>query len=133
MDDTEDLRVSFYKTVSTFIRSYSDIAQDLNNVGYDIKEVDEIQKEVNFYTDIRSAIKNYSNEELDVKPYEADMRHLLNTYIQADAVDEIGDLQSLSLGELIIKTGIHDAIARKINQKGKVILTSRPFNELLPI
>ena len=45
------------------------------------------------------------------------MRHLLNTYIQADAVDEIGDLQSLSLGELIIKTGIHDAIARKINQK----------------
>ena len=48
------------------------------------------------------------------------MRHLLNTYIQADAVDEIGDLQSLSLGELIIKTGIHDAIARKINQKGKL-------------
>ena len=80
----------------------------------------QLNLEVNFYTDIRSAIKNYSNEELDVKPYEADMRHLLNTYIQADAVDEIGDLQSLSLGELIIKTGIHDAIARKINQKGKL-------------
>jgi type I restriction enzyme R subunit len=120
LDETEDLRVSFYKTVSTFIRAYSDIAQDLNDVGYDDKEANEIQKEVNFYTDIRSAIKNYSNEELDVKPYEADMRHLLNTYIQADAADDIGDLQSLSLGDLIIKTGIHDAIARKINQKGKL-------------
>ena len=120
LDETEDLRVSFYKTVSTFIRTYSDIAQDLNDVGYDDKEVNEIQKDVNFYTDIRSAIKNYSNEELDIKPYEADMRHLLNTYIQADAADDIGDLQSLSLGDLIIKTGIHDAIARKINQKGKL-------------
>ena len=49
----------FHKTVSTFIRSYSDIAQDLNDVGYDVKEVDEIQKEVNLYTDIRSAIKNW--------------------------------------------------------------------------
>lgn len=120
LNKTEDLRVAFYKTVSSFIRAFGNIAQDLNEVGYDIKEAEELQKEINFYSEVRTAIKNYSNEELDVKPYEADMRHLLNTYVQADAATDIGNLQSLSLGDLIIKTGIHDAIARKINQKGKL-------------
>jgi type I restriction enzyme R subunit len=32
----------------------------------------------------------------------------------------MGDLDSLSLTDLIIKTGIHDAIARKLNEKGKL-------------
>jgi len=120
LNETEVLRVAFYKAVSSFVRAYSEIAQDLLEAGYNEKEGDEIHKEVGFYNDIRAAIKNYSNEELDIKPYEADMRHLLNTYIQADSATEIGNLQSLSLGDLIIKTGIHDAIARKVNQKGKL-------------
>src|SRR6202163_4240412 len=48
------------------------------------------------------------------------MCHLINTYIQADRAEDLGDLNSLSLTELIIDTGIHDAIARKLNDKGKL-------------
>ena len=48
------------------------------------------------------------------------MRHLLNTYVQADPAEDIGNLSSMSLTELIIETGIHDAIARKLNTKGKL-------------
>jgi type I restriction enzyme R subunit len=48
------------------------------------------------------------------------MRHLINMYIQADPATDLGDLSSLSLTELIIETGIHDAIARKLNAKGKL-------------
>lgn len=55
---------------------------------------------------------------MDIKPFEADMRHLINTYIQADPASDLGNLSSLSLTELIIETGIHDAIARKLNEKG---------------
>lgn len=44
------------------------------------------------------------------------MRHLINTYIQADPAEELGELGELSLTGLIIKTGIHDAIARKLNK-----------------
>src|SRR5882672_1496619 len=61
-----------------------------------------------------------SGEELDIKPFEADMRHPLNTYVQADPAGDLGNLNSLSLTELIIQTGIHDAIARKLNEKGKL-------------
>jgi type I restriction enzyme R subunit len=79
-----------------------------------------LQKEVEFYGEIRSAIKKHSGEELDIKPYEADMRHLLNTYVQADPAAELGELGEMSLTELIIDTGIHDAIVRKLNEKGKL-------------
>lgn len=48
------------------------------------------------------------------------MRHLINTYIQADSADPIGTMDNYSLVELIIETGIHDAIARKLNEKGKL-------------
>jgi type I restriction enzyme R subunit len=120
LTETEPLRVSFYKAVATFVRAYGDLAQDLAEAGYSDAEAAALQKEVEFYGEIRSAIKKHSGEELDIKPYEADMRHLLNTYVQADPAQDLGDLDSLSLTDLIIKTGIHDAIARKLDAKGKL-------------
>jgi type I restriction enzyme R subunit len=114
------LRITFYKSVATFVRAYADIAQELTEAGYSDVDATALQKEVDFYGEVRSAIKKHSGEELDIKPYEADMRRLLNTYVQADPAADVGNLNSLSLTELIIETGIHDAIARKLNAKGKL-------------
>jgi type I restriction enzyme R subunit len=120
LNETEPLRVSYYKAVARFARAYAELAQNLIEAGYSAAEADTLHKEVEFHTDIRAAIKKHSGEELDIKPYEADMRHLINTYIQADAAAGLGQLGDLSLTELIIETGIHDAIARKLNEKGKL-------------
>lgn len=120
LSETEPLRVAFYKGVATFARAFAAIVQDLTEAGYSDAEADKLQMEVEFYSDIRTAIKRHSGEELDIKPYEADMRHLINTYIQADPASDLGNLASLSLTDLIIKTGIHDAIARKLNEKGNL-------------
>ncbi len=102
------------------MRAYADLAQNLEEAGYSAGQIDAFEKETAFYSELRAAIKNHSGEELDTKPFEADMRHLINTYIQADPADLLGDLSSLSLTELIIDTGIHDAIAKKLNEKGKL-------------
>ena len=120
LNETEALRMSFYKAVAVFVRAYAAIAQDLTEAGYSDADAAALQQEVEFYGEIRSAIKKHSGEELDIKPYEADMRHLLNTYIQADPAANLGELGEMSLTELIIETGIHDAIARKLNEKGKL-------------
>ena len=118
LNETEPLRITFYKGTAAFARAYAALAQDLGEAGYTGADADALKKEVEFYTDIRAAIKKHSGEELDIKPFEADMRHLINTYIQADAATGLGALGDLSLTELIIETGIHDAIARKLNQQG---------------
>ena len=120
LNETEALRVSFYKAVAIFARAFAELAQDLTAAGYSDAEAAALQKEVEFHAEIRAAIKKHSGEELDIKPYEADMRHLINTYIQADPAEDLGELGKLSLTELIIETGIHDAIAKKLNQQGKL-------------
>jgi type I restriction enzyme R subunit len=120
LNDTEALRVAFYKAVATFVRAFAAVAQHLEEAGYSDAEATAIQKEVEFYSDVRGSIKKHSGEELDIKPYEADMRHLLNTYVQADPAATLGNLANLSLTQLIIETGIHDAIAEKLNEKGKL-------------
>ena len=85
LNETETLRISFYKAVAIYVRAFAAIAQNLTEAGYSKAEAVAIQKEVEFYSEIRSATKKHSGEELDIKPYEADMRHLLNTYVQADS------------------------------------------------
>lgn len=120
LNETEALRISFYKSVAVFVRAFAAIAQDLVEAGYSDTDAAALQKDVEFYGEIRAAIKKHSGEELDIKPYETDMRHLINTYIQADPAADLGDLGEMSLTDLIIKTGIHDAIAKKLNEKGKL-------------
>lgn len=118
--ESEALRIAFYKSVAIYLRAFAAIAQNLAEAGYADSEADTLRRETEFYAEVRSAVKHYSGEELDIKPYEADMRHLINTYIQAEPAQALGQLAELSLTELIIETGIHDAIAKKLNEKGKL-------------
>lgn len=120
LSDTEVRRISLYKAVATLTRAYASIAQDLAGAGYSISEIETIRSEVKVYGEVRSAVKKHSGEELDIKPYEADMRHLINTYVQADQAETLGELSDMSLTEAIIETGIHDAIARKLNARGNL-------------
>src|SRR5690606_120409 len=49
-----------------------------------------------------------------LKPYEADMRHLIDTYIEADEPRKISPFDNIGLLDLIVKTGIADAIAQRL-------------------
>jgi len=120
LNETEPLRAEFYKATAIFVRAFAAIAQDLIAAGYSEDDASLVRRDVEFYSDVRAAIKRHSGEELDIKPYEADMRHLINTYVQADPATGLGELGELSLTELIIETGVHDAIARKLNEKGQL-------------
>ncbi|MFC7369646.1 type I restriction endonuclease subunit R [Vreelandella zhaodongensis] len=120
LDNTETLRISFYKSVTSFVRAFANISQHMNEAGYSESDIQRLNDEVAFYSEVRDAIKRHSGEELDIKPFEADMRHLINTYIQADPASNMGAVDSYSLVELIVNTGIHDAIAQKLNAKGKL-------------
>jgi type I restriction enzyme R subunit len=120
LNDTEPLRISFYKAVAAYVRAYSELAPNMEEAGYTAAQIAKFELETQFYAEVRAAIKNHSGEELDIKPFEADMRHLINSYVLADPANPLGDLSELSLTELIIQTGIHDAIAKKLNEKGKL-------------
>jgi len=120
LGETEPLRISFYKMAAVYVRAYAAVTQNMAEAGYSSAEIATIDKETSFYAEVRAAIKRHSGEELDIKPFEGDMRHLINTYIKADPADPLGKVDQYSLVELIVKTGIHDAIAQKLNEKGNL-------------
>jgi len=51
---------------------------------------------------------------LDLKVYEADMRHLIDTYIEADEPRKISPFDNMGLLDLIVKTGIANVIATQL-------------------
>ena len=109
LKEREILRQELYKKTVTFIRAYAAIFDEIDFVGYSTQEIQHIEERLKFYTDLREMIKNTSNEKLDIKDYEADMRHLIDNYLHADEPRKISEFESLSLLEIIVKAGIDKA------------------------
>jgi type I restriction enzyme R subunit len=110
LKETEVRRTALYKAAVALIRAYANIAAEMDEAGYSSAEQEEIKKQVDFYLKLREEIRMASGETLDMKAYEADMRHLIDNYIQAEDPRNISPFGELSLIELIVKSGIADAI-----------------------
>jgi type I restriction enzyme R subunit len=107
---TEVRRTALYKATVSLVRAYANIVAEMSEAGYSISEQEAIQNKVEFYVKLREEIRMASGEVLDMKAYEADMRHLIDNYIQAEDPRQISPFGELSLIELIVKSGIADAI-----------------------
>lgn len=103
-------RTSLYQQTVAMIRAYANIAAEMEEAGYLQKEIEDIKKKVDFYLNLREEIKNVSCETLDMKTYEADMRHLIDTYIQAEEPRTISPFEDMTLLDLIVNSGIAAAI-----------------------
>lgn len=114
LKEREPQREALYKAAALLTRSYASIADELEQAGYSQNEIERIKRELKHYVDVRDIVHNASGETLDLKPYEADMRHLIDTYIEADEPRTISPFDGLSLLDLIVRTGIADAIANKL-------------------
>lgn len=107
---TELQRTALYKATVALIRAYANIADEMEEAGYTIKEIDDIKKQIDFYLKLREEIRKYSGETLDLKTYEADMRHLIDNYIQADEPTVVSKFGDMPLLELLLKSGLAEAI-----------------------
>ncbi|MFT9496785.1 type I restriction endonuclease subunit R [Anaerosolibacter sp.] len=110
LKDREVQRTALYKGTVAFIRAYANIADQMETAGYTEKEIIKIKKQLDFYIKLREEIRRASNETLDMKTYEADMRHLIDTYVQSDDPHCISPFGDMPLIEIIVKSGIADAI-----------------------
>jgi type I restriction enzyme, R subunit len=107
---TETRRTALYKSIIVLIRAYANIVSEMVEAGYTEDEITYIKKRVDFYLALREEIRKASGETLDLKTYEADMRHLIDNYIQADDPNKITSFDDIPLMDLIVKTGIAEAI-----------------------
>lgn len=110
----EPRRVALYKAVVALVRAYANLADELEAAGYTVEQVEQLKSHQKHYLNLREIIRKASGETLDLKPYEADMRHLIDTYIEAQVPRKISPFDGIGLLDLIVKTGITDAIAERL-------------------
>ncbi len=114
LEEREPRRVALYKATASLVRAYSNIANEMESAGYTQAEADSIKKQVEEYVALRDTIKNASGETLDFKPFEADMRLLIDTYIEADGPRKISPFDEMPLLDLIVNAGIAEAIGTRL-------------------
>lgn len=107
-------RIALYKGVASLVRAYANLADELEQAGYTPAEVTRLKKQVDDYLKLRDIIRMASGESLDLKPFEADMRHLIDTYIEAAEPRKISPFDNMGLLELIVNSGIAEAIHQKL-------------------
>ena len=99
---TEERRVALYKAVVSVIRSYANVANEMNKLGYSDEEAKKIQEEVKYYSDLRDTIKLASGDLLDFKAYEPGMRQLMDMYLDAKSSKKISNFENSTLVDLIV-------------------------------
>jgi type I restriction enzyme, R subunit len=138
----EPKRVELYKAVAAVTRAYGNIANEMTAAGYSDAEAEAIKKEIAHYVDVRAEVKLGAGEDVDFKQYEAGMRFLLDTYIQAGASEVVSDFEDTGLIDLIVRLGARaldklprgikndpEAVAETItNNMRKVIIDERAMN-----
>ena len=106
----EPKRVNLYKLTAAFVRAYANLANEMEAAGYSAAEAQEIKAEVTHYENVRQVVKLASGDYVDLKVYEPDMRHLLDTYIRAEESETLSTFDDIPLVQLIVQNGVEAAI-----------------------
>ena len=142
LQNNEQKRIALYKLTSKLVRSFSNLANEMAKAGYNRQETEKIKKEVKYYEGVRLEVKLASGDYIDLKAYEPAMRHLIDSYIDADESKTISAFEDMSLVDLIIRKGIDvindlpksirnkkEAVAEAIeNNVRRLIIEEKPTN-----
>ena len=96
------------------MRAYANVSDEMAAADYSDGDAARIKNQLKHYVAVREIVRKASGESLDLKAYEADMRHLLDTYVEADEPRKISPFDNMGLLELIVKTGIGEAITSQL-------------------
>lgn len=105
LKENEPKRLTFYKLTASLIRAYADIANDLDEAGYDAPGATALKAEVEHFEKVRSEVKLASGDYIDLKMFEPAMRHLIDTYIRAEDSEVISTFDEMPLVELLVERG----------------------------
>lgn len=120
---TEPQREKLYKFTAAFVRAYANLANEMTDAGYSEAEAQEIKDEVAHYDNVSQEIKLASGDYVDLKAYEPDMRHLIDTYIRAEESETLSTLGDIPLVQLIVENGVEaiDQLPEGVRTRAAVI------------
>lgn len=103
LQETEHKRVTLYKTTSSLVRAYANLANEMEKAGYTAAQAEKIKEEVRFYGDLRDTIKRASGDYVDLKRFEPSMRQLMDMYLDANSSKKISNFENKGLVQIILQ------------------------------
>jgi type I restriction enzyme, R subunit len=98
-------RRSLYKYVARLVSTFTNIVNRLHELDYTQETIEKLKQEVSHYAHLKEHLKIHSGDYIDLKSYEPAMRHLIDTYIQAEESEKVSTLDGMSLVELLVNRG----------------------------
>lgn len=100
-------RYQLYKAVNSVIRTYTNFLPYMSDeeVGYSVEATEKFAKKIKSYIRLKEMIMLSSGDSIDFKAYEADMRFMIDNYIEADASRKLCDFEGMSLVDLVVDEG----------------------------
>ena len=102
-DEAAGRRNLLYVLTAALSRSFAACCDRLvSHYGYGDAQVDGLRTEISDFNRVKEMIRLVSCDYIDLKPYEADMRYILDTYIRAHDSTVVSELGNMSLVELLL-------------------------------
>lgn len=101
LDDNAEKRSKLYKYVRRYLNCYANLANSLENMGYSEAERKEYAECAKKYDALKREIELRSNDHIDMRRYEPDMRQVLDLYVKAEDSEVIAKLDDTSFLDIV--------------------------------
>lgn len=102
-------REQLYNFSASALRAFGEVASKMgepNDKNYTPQEMKKFEAEVSYYIKVRDEVRLASGDYIDLKKYDPDMRHLIDTYLSADPSRVLNSFEGASLVQLLVDSGI---------------------------
>lgn len=102
LDDNAEKRSKLYKYVRRYLNCYANLANSLEDMGYSEAERKEYAECAKKYDALKREIELRSNDHIDMRRYEPDMRQVLDLYVKAEDSEVIAKLDDTSFLDILV-------------------------------
>ncbi|WP_297322895.1 HsdR family type I site-specific deoxyribonuclease [uncultured Bartonella sp.] len=100
-------REQLYTLSATALRAFGEVSGDLQEMfNYSLVQIRDLEKEVTDFIKIRDVVRAASGDYVDLKAYDPDMRHLIDTYLSADPSRVLTSFGNVPLVQLLVESGL---------------------------
>lgn len=101
LDNNAEKRSKLYKYVRRYLNCYANLANSLEDMGYNEAERKEYAECAKKYDALKREIELRSNDHIDMRRYEPDMRQVLDLYVKAEDSEVIAKLDDTSFLDIV--------------------------------
>lgn len=101
LDDNAEKRSKLYKYVRRYLNCYANLANSLEDMGYNEAERKEYAECAKKYDALKREIELRSNDHIDMRRYEPDMRQVLDLYVKAEDSEVVAKLDDTSFLDIV--------------------------------